>query len=112
MAKKSKEDQKIEAERVAKRKKNEKYFTARRPGKALEDYILILRYLAEDKEVRVKVKSNLTVTNRTLRDLIMTDGRTTKAVSINKVKNIIIQNDYLIVDSIMAIETMYEEQDS
>lgn len=105
-------DDKIKAERAEKRKGLEKYFTARRPDKALTNYIEILFILKEGKEFRLDVKSKLSVTNRTLRDLIMTDGDTVKAVSLNAIRNAIVQNDYLIVESIKAIEALYSEQDS
>jgi len=79
---------------------------------ALTNYIEILFILKEGGESRLDIKSKLSVSNKTLHDLILTDGETAKAVNMNKIKNIIIQNDYLVVESIKAIETMYEEQDS
>lgn len=105
-------DKKIEADRAERRKENEKYFIARRPDKALTNYIEILFILKEGIEFRLDVSSKLSVTNRTLHDLIMTDGKTTKAVTMNKIKNIIIQNDYLVAESILAIEALYSEQES
>ncbi len=95
-----KEKQKAAKEAAAKIDPKERKFPIQRPDRAFVDLMTVIA-------ARPKVK--LEVVNETLKEMIMSDGKTTKALNRNAIKTMILQNDYLVEACVEAIQELYKE---